>query len=157
MERTPVGLQGAELNNVNKYDGSGSTTSHGWGQFGTCQWDWDLSTGLGSVSGTGTREAQSQLFLTTHPLSFPREIPHESEVKEEIHGPICSHTLVPPDWDFSTSILCRFSPNPPFLAHTPVFTHPPFLPTPPFLAPIPVHSPVRLTVGYEPGPKPPHA
>jgi hypothetical protein len=107
--------------------------SHGWGKFGTFQWDWDLSAlsaGLGSCQWDWDSEAQSQLFLATRPLSIPCEIPHESEVKGEIHGPAYSHTPVPPDWDSSTSIhaVCRPVPNP-FLPtlnfHTPLFYPPP--------------------------------
>lgn len=114
---------------------------------GTCERlsRFGLSVGLGSVNGIGTRETQSQLFLATHPLIYPRNLTRSCGEGGNSRSP-SSHTPVPPDLDFLNSIPRRFSLNPPFLP-TPSFpTRSRLLPTP--------STPLRDD-GF--GPKLPHA
>jgi hypothetical protein len=61
----------SQPNHVNGHDGSGSTTSHGWGQFGTCQWDWDLLVGLGLLIETCCNPLPYSIHAVCRPAPYP--------------------------------------------------------------------------------------
>ena len=97
--------------------------------FGTCQWDWDLVSGIETCQQDCDCESQSQLFLAHATLSFPHEISQVAEGRREIHCPSFSH--------LSPSRLGLVNLNPCHLltlAHSPFFAHTPrsLLPMLPF-------------------------
>jgi hypothetical protein len=112
---------------------------------GTCQRDWELSVGLGLV-----RLSPSCSLLRT-PSHFPAKSLTKAKRRRKFTVPYVPTPQSLQIGTFRPQSLAVSRPIPRSLP-TPPFSH-----ALPFLAHIPAHSPVRLTVGYEPGPKPPHA
>jgi hypothetical protein len=92
-----------------------------------------LSAGLGPVSGIGTREAQSLLFLATHPSHFPAKF----RTKVRRRGKFTIPHIPTPQ---SLQIGTRQPQSTPFVAQLPIRSCPRSISTLPFLCLHPVSS-----------------